>query len=229
MTNPPSSFAPFSSDALQFLRELAANNDRAWFAAHRARFESALRDPFVAFLVELAPRLAAVNDGFVVDARSNGGSLARMHRDMRFARAGDDGQRQPFKTALSAHFARPARDDVSLFVSLEPGRTRVGCAVTGATRRVLQRALKKRDEEASSVLALIVANALPTVLDVHKGPRRFLVTTPIADDVVATGRFLDDVVEACLRIDPFVRFVDVLATGATTDHGRGAVHEREAA
>ena len=54
-----SSFAGFSPDAVDFLAELAENNDREWFTPREADFERLLMWPMEALVVALAERLAA--------------------------------------------------------------------------------------------------------------------------------------------------------------------------
>jgi uncharacterized protein (DUF2461 family) len=201
----------FPPDALQFLRDLAVHNDRAWFETQRERFALSLRDPFVAFLVDLKPRLADVNAGFVVDARTHGGSLARIHRDMRFAVDG-----QPYKTALSAHFAHENEaTGASFFLYLEPGCTRVGAGIrhpSAAATKALKRAMQA-DEAGWQA-------AMQNVLDRGGSRERFTLSVPLADETVTTARFLDDVVAACRVLDPFVRLLcdAVVAGDAARDH-----------
>lgn len=185
--------AHFGPDALKFLADLAKHNEREWFEAHRERFERSLRDPFVAFLVDFAPRLARLSERFVIDARPHGGSLARIHRDMRFTDI-------PYKTALSAHFhhdkakegARP-----SFFLSLEPGRSFVG----GGVREPSAAALKK--------LKKAVGGNEERWAKVTKGLQieRFTAKIPLSDDQVTSARFIEEVVAACKRLAPFVGFV----------------------
>src|SRR5258705_2791643 len=52
-------FTGFSPDAIQFLADLAANNDRAWFQPRKAEYERLLKEPFEALIATLADRLAA--------------------------------------------------------------------------------------------------------------------------------------------------------------------------
>jgi uncharacterized protein (DUF2461 family) len=42
----PQPFAGFTPDAIQFLTDLAENNDRAWFAPRKADYERLLKDPW---------------------------------------------------------------------------------------------------------------------------------------------------------------------------------------
>ncbi|MFW6214068.1 MAG: DUF2461 family protein [Spirochaetota bacterium] len=46
-----------TSDAIAFLRELAANNANPWFDENRKRYEKNVRDPFKELYVEIATRL----------------------------------------------------------------------------------------------------------------------------------------------------------------------------
>ena len=41
-------FTGFSRQAFQFLKDLKANNDKAWFAAHRSEYEQYLLQPLSA-------------------------------------------------------------------------------------------------------------------------------------------------------------------------------------
>jgi uncharacterized protein (DUF2461 family) len=47
-------------DARGFLHDLAANNTRDWFHAHKADYDAKLRDPAEALLDEMAPRLGVL-------------------------------------------------------------------------------------------------------------------------------------------------------------------------
>ncbi|HRO88595.1 MAG TPA: DUF2461 family protein, partial [Chiayiivirga sp.] len=49
----------FSARSLRFLRRLAANNARPWFQAHRADYETHVREPFLRLVGDLQPALAA--------------------------------------------------------------------------------------------------------------------------------------------------------------------------
>src|SRR5687767_4506829 len=115
----------FTLDAIQFLADLQQNNNKEWFDQNRERFVTSLRDPFLRFLTDLAPRMRnEVSPRFVVDAKPTGGSLARIHKDMRFAKDG-----MPFKSALSAHFAHENASEgavPSFFLYVEPGNSYIG-------------------------------------------------------------------------------------------------------
>jgi uncharacterized protein (TIGR02453 family) len=77
-----SHFAPALFD---FLRELRQNHHRDWFQANRERYESHVREPMLGFIAEFGPRLEQISPHFVADPRPVGGSMFRIHRDVRFA------------------------------------------------------------------------------------------------------------------------------------------------
>jgi uncharacterized protein (TIGR02453 family) len=76
-------FTGFPREATEFFRELARNNNRDWFQAHKDVYEQACRDPLKALVTELDP-LGTPH-------------ISRINRDMRFSRDG-----QPYKTHIAA-------------------------------------------------------------------------------------------------------------------------------
>ena len=70
----------FLPQALAFLTDLAAHNDRDWFKAQQTRYETELKRPAEAFLDQLSAPLSRFA-GAPVTAK-----LFRLHRDLRFSR-----------------------------------------------------------------------------------------------------------------------------------------------
>ncbi|MEZ4382853.1 MAG: TIGR02453 family protein [Nannocystaceae bacterium] len=97
----------FGPELLEFLGELSMNNDREWFAANRGRYERALREPALAFIRAMAAPLAAISPNFVASDKKVGGSLMRIHRDVRFS-----ADKSPYKTNLGIQFRHSAGKDV---------------------------------------------------------------------------------------------------------------------
>ncbi len=96
----PMQFNAFPRDGLAFLADLAAHNDRAWFAAHKQEYQATLLEPAQAFVGVLGERLRALAPGIRADPRTDGrGTLMRLSRDTRFS---DD--KTPYKTELSGLF-----------------------------------------------------------------------------------------------------------------------------
>src|SRR5664280_2510567 len=89
-------FAGFTPDAIQFLTDLAQNNDRAWFQPRKADYERLLKEPLEAVCVALGEQLAARGIPLEADPKH---SPFRIHRDIRFSR-----DKSPYKTHLGASF-----------------------------------------------------------------------------------------------------------------------------
>jgi uncharacterized protein (TIGR02453 family) len=139
-------------DALEFLRELEANNDRAWFKANRARYDAELVAPATALAGELAhlgpPRLfRPYNDarfharppikeqlGVAIGYGAAGGFYVELSLDGLLVAAGlhhpSSDQLERFRTAID--HARTAR-----------GFERAVAAATGAGLQLAEPALKR--------------------------------------------------------------------------------------
>ena len=115
----------FTPALFEFLTELQRHNTREWFGKNRDRYEEAVRDPMLRFIADLGPRLRRISPHLTADARPVGGSMFRIHRDIRFSR-----DKSPYKTHAGAHFTheRAGRDAHApgFYLHLEPGRSRGG-------------------------------------------------------------------------------------------------------
>ncbi|HET9852131.1 MAG TPA: DUF2461 domain-containing protein [Candidatus Limnocylindrales bacterium] len=92
----PTMFTGFPQDAIQFLADLAQNNERAWFQPRKAQFEQLLKEPMEAMIAALADRLAAHGVPMLADPKR---SPFRIYRDTRFSR-----DKAPYKTHVGATF-----------------------------------------------------------------------------------------------------------------------------
>jgi uncharacterized protein (TIGR02453 family) len=119
--------AYFSPALFQFLRELNKNNNREWFQANKARYESEVRDPMLRFIADFVVPLRAISRHFIADPRPVGGSLFRIYRDTRFSR-----DKSPYKTAAAAHFRHEVAGEVrgpGFYLHLEPGDVAIGSGI----------------------------------------------------------------------------------------------------
>jgi uncharacterized protein (TIGR02453 family) len=76
-------FTGFRPEAVQFLADLAENNDRAWFQPRKAEFERLLKEPLEAFVGDLGERLAARKVPLRADPAR---APFRIYRDVRFSK-----------------------------------------------------------------------------------------------------------------------------------------------
>jgi uncharacterized protein (TIGR02453 family) len=80
-----SAFAGFSPAAVRFYADLESDNTREFWAAHKAVYESEVREPMLALLDELEEEFGTAK-------------LFRPHRDLRFS-----ADRTPYKTSQGAY------------------------------------------------------------------------------------------------------------------------------
>ena len=89
-------FTGFRPEAIQFLAELADNNDRAWFQPRKAEYERLLKEPLEALCVALQERFDTRKLPLSADP---GRSPFRIYRDVRFSK-----DKSPYKTHVAAAF-----------------------------------------------------------------------------------------------------------------------------
>jgi uncharacterized protein (TIGR02453 family) len=94
VASPP--FTGFRPEAIQFLADLAENNDRAWFQPRKPDYERLLKEPLEAFVAAVGERLEARGVPLLADPAK---SPFRIYRDVRFAK-----DKSPYKTNLGAGF-----------------------------------------------------------------------------------------------------------------------------
>ncbi len=99
MSNQPP-FAGFPKETLQFLKDLAANNNREWFKAHEEDYRRILLTPAQDFVIALGERMKAISKRISYDPQTNGrGSIMRIYRDIRFSK-----DKSPYNTNLRMIF-----------------------------------------------------------------------------------------------------------------------------
>jgi uncharacterized protein (TIGR02453 family) len=89
-------FPGFSPDAIQFLADLATNNDRAWFQPRKSEFERLIKEPLEQLCVALEEQFRARDIPLHADPAK---SPFRIYRDTRFSK-----DKSPYKTHLAASF-----------------------------------------------------------------------------------------------------------------------------
>jgi len=89
-------FTGFRPEAIQFLVDLAANNERAWFQPRKAEYERLLKEPLEALIAALGERFEKRGIPLRADPAK---SPFRIYRDVRFSK-----DKSPYKTNLGASF-----------------------------------------------------------------------------------------------------------------------------
>lgn len=92
--HPP--FPGYTADVVKFLKALARNNTREWFAENKQRYEDSVRYPTELLLATLGERLRKGIPDIVIDPKR---SIFRINRDVRFSQ-----DKSPYKTSVAASF-----------------------------------------------------------------------------------------------------------------------------
>ncbi len=111
----------------RFLTDLAKNNNRAWFAENKDRFEGDLREPLLGFIEDFSEHLEKLSPHFEANARKVGGSLFRIFRDVRFSK-----DKSPYKTNAGVHFRHERAKDVhapGYYLHLDPKESFIGIGI----------------------------------------------------------------------------------------------------
>jgi len=103
VTDDGGDFKGFSRQALDFLSELERNNNRTWFEDHRSAYDLSLLPQALAFVAALGAALRESGAKVAPEPRL-GGSLFRIHRDVRFSR-----DKRPYKTHVGIRIRGPQR------------------------------------------------------------------------------------------------------------------------
>ncbi len=221
--------------AFEFLRGLAANNEKAWFEANRATYESAVRDPVAALVASVTTELTKLGLPLEGDAKR---SMFRLHRDTRFSH-----DKRPYKTSVGVVWFRQGGSKGSpgvLYFHLDPAGCFVGAAFWhpepevldsirerirvhpdrfDAMQAELRRAkLGLEDGERLSRMPKGFEDLKGTPVDPALRLKNFVVRRPLSDRVVQ-GRTLPGTVAAfAAQALPLLRFgwdaVDEIASGS---------------
>jgi len=219
-------FRGFSSSFFSFFKELKANNERAWFQANKERFRGTVQAQMSDFIAAMAPELKKISKEFVADPRPNGGSMFRIHRDVRFAR-----DKRPYKEHAACQFRHRLARDVhapGFYVHLAPGEVFVGGGLwmpeSDALARIREAIAAKPDLWKKSVSAEgFMAHfgglegesltrpprgfdaAHPLIADLKR--KSFVATRMSSERAARAPAFLAEAAETFRKIGPLMRFL----------------------
>jgi uncharacterized protein (TIGR02453 family) len=147
-------FKGFSEKTVKFFQELAKNNNREWFAAHRRDYDENVLAPAQAFVVAMGRRLQRLTPGINASPRPDG-SLFRIYRDTRFSQ-----DKAPYKSHMGIFFWEgkgPRMECSGYYFHLEPPQLILGGGLYMFTRPLLERFRKAAlDPEYGNELAAAI-------------------------------------------------------------------------
>ena len=117
----------FTKSGFAFLAELDKNNEREWFHENKSRYEDLIRTPALSFIDDMENDLNHISPHFFAVAKKVGGSLMRVHRDVRFSK-----DKSPYKTNIGIQFRHEMGRDVhapGFYLHVEPGDCFLGVGI----------------------------------------------------------------------------------------------------
>ncbi len=95
-------FKGFPRETIQFFLDLRFHNNKAFMDENRERYVKSVREPFYAFIQEVAPRLQALDEDMEIRPHK---CLSRINRDIRFTK-----DKSPYRDHLWISFGKAAVD-----------------------------------------------------------------------------------------------------------------------
>jgi uncharacterized protein (TIGR02453 family) len=144
------SFSGFSPQGFRFLKQLKRNNRREFFLPRKPIYESLLKDPMEALLIEVRARLLKKVPGLRFDPRR---SIHRIYRDIRFS-----ADKSPYKTHIAASpgfLGRQRGVDPCFYLSLAPGEVFVAGGLYMPSSDQLKNTRKAIDENPRAFLRVV--------------------------------------------------------------------------
>jgi uncharacterized protein (TIGR02453 family) len=178
----------FKPAMFEFLKELEANNEKAWWDKNKERYHALIRDPAMVFISDFASRLERFSPHFVADPRTVGGSLMRPYRDMRFSK-----DQTPYKTNVGIQFRHESGKDVhapGIYVHIEPGSNFAGVGLWSPETRIAHAIRRRINDDPDSWHKAAHARSFTERWSLSHGdeslkrlPKQYDADHPYADDM----------------------------------------------
>lgn len=207
-----------------FLDDLRDNNERAWFESNRARYEREVREPLLEFTAALQEPLAAISPSILAIPKKQGGSLFRIHRDIRFSK-----DKSPYKTWAALQFRHEAAKNVhapGFYLHFEPGNVLAAAGIWRPAKPELDAVRQAMDEDPdgwTGVRGAVEAagwkfggESLKRVPRGYESEhaladelklKDYIVSVPLTEKQVCSPGFLDEYVDLCRAAAPLPAYL----------------------
>ncbi len=215
----------FTSQGMSFLKKLDKNNNREWFHENKADYEDLIRTPALNFIDDIENELMHLSPHFQAIAKKVGGSLMRVHRDVRFAK-----DKSPYKTNIGIQFRHEMGRDVhapGFYVHIESDDCFIGVGIWRPDSTALGKirdAIIDRDKywlDAINVKAFkrnfeLSGEALktaprgydkthPLIDDLRR--KDFIAISPVDDKKVLSKDFMSHVIKRFTEAEAYMQFL----------------------
>ena len=216
-----------SENTLAFLRELKANNERAWFMEHKGEYQHAYGE-MLGTVIQLLVAISAFDQDIVASHLDPKSCIMRINRDIRFSK-----EKSPYKTNFFAFINKGGRKSPwgGYYIHLEPDATFAGGGIYMPEPVVLEQTRREIDghfEEWQSIVmvrefaAQFPEGVLPSG-KLQRPPKGYESTNPaieylkfkgyytqrfFADSEVTAPGFVEEVAKSFLAVNPLVQFLN---------------------
>ncbi len=220
-TFPPPPFEGFAAPAFAFFRDLAINNEKSWFNAHKADYEANVREPMLSLLAEVSARLKSARVPLTGDPQK---AIFRINRDVRFS-----ANKNPYKTHAGAVLTADGRKGAPglLYIHFDPVRSFTAAGFFRVEPPVLQKLrrglagdpagwVKVERALAKSKLALAVDEPLvrlpkgfetaPVAVAETLKLKSWIVRRDLPKSRLGEARLVDDIVTFAVEARPLLDF-----------------------
>lgn len=211
----------FTRDMFQFFVDLRLHNDREWFAEHRTFYDEEIVPRLQRFVTAMAPKLKKIAPSFVAEPKLVGGSIFRIHRDVRFSK-----DKTPYKPHASMRFFhRDAREVTApvFYLHLEPRNVFLGAGVYHPEPDALRTIRQALARDGRPFVRAVAASKMslggeslrrvPQGFDPehplaeHLRRKDFVLMRALTDAQATRADFLDVVAESYRAAAPLVRYL----------------------
>ena len=176
----------FTKEGMSFLKKLEKNNARDWFHEHKSDYEDLIRSPALNFIDDMEHDITHLSPHFLAIAKKVGGSLMRVHRDVRFSK-----DKSPYKTNIGIQLRHEMGRDVhapGFYVHVEPDECFVGVGIWRPDSSALGKIRDAIVEKDKIWLAAINDNSFRKYFDLSgeslkNGPRGYDKEHPLIEDL----------------------------------------------
>ncbi|WP_206023272.1 DUF2461 domain-containing protein [Runella sp. CRIBMP] len=213
-----------TESTLHFLKDLAENNNRDWFAENRKRYETSKKDleQLVAAVLKGVSEFESLPNTEVKDC------IFRINRDIRFSK-----DKSPYKQWFSAAIGPGGRHSgrTDFYLHIQPGESFLGAGMWAPTPKHLAKFRQEIDFNPQSLKSIIDApefrDYFPEIWgeSLQRSPKGYPDDHPDIDllkrkqlffmhkysDAEVTSRgFATEVVKGCRLIKPYCEFLNYL-------------------
>ncbi|VAW84011.1 FIG01058191: hypothetical protein [hydrothermal vent metagenome] len=215
----------FTPLTFEFLLALAENNRREWFEEHRDQYEERIRTPALNFIDDMSHDLAMISPHFLAVPKKMGGSLMRIHRDVRFGK-----DKRPYKTNIGIQFRHETAKDVhapGYYLHIEPGSCFIGVGIwrpdSLALGKIRDAIVEKSDAWLAARDDRVFSKKFKLEGDRLKNPPRgytkdhplieelkrkdFIAISSISDKAITNKTMRPKVIEAYRQATPLMKFL----------------------